>query len=481
MLILLDATALLSDPLCTGIAWRVTAHAAPAWNLRIIVPEVVVVEAIAGYRRRVAEAQVGLQRWGDKHARPLALGLAQKAAEAELEEAASSYSARLHEALNDLNATVIEPPDVAHRVLVERAAARRRPCDANGDGYRDTLNWLTLLGLASEYQDEQIVWVSDNSKDFGSDDEVGLHQDLVAELAAIGAESRVQWIRTLADVVLELATEHSPETPADLQAIQARLREQALSQFISAEVLTRAVEAPVNPRDCGLPIATRSAKIIAVGEPSDLKLDIRGAIGDGEAIARFALEAETTLQVELPPESNSEDPRFSVVSTVPIGITGHLLKPLRFSGLITLDRYARPQGGEFTRVTARNDDPGLLAWKLLANRRWMTGLDRPLVPPDVLKEWREQIGSEILRPWREQLGSAFVRQWQEQIGSEILRPWLEQMGSNLLKGWRQAGAQADRGDDVPAQDNGEEKPTSDENAESEGLGEDDDGDEPTDA
>lgn len=28
MLILLDATALLSDPLCTGTAWRVIAHAA---------------------------------------------------------------------------------------------------------------------------------------------------------------------------------------------------------------------------------------------------------------------------------------------------------------------------------------------------------------------------------------------------------------------------------------------------------------------
>src|SRR6266540_990392 len=102
MLILLDTTAILNDPLCRGIAWRVVAHAAPAWNLRLFVPEVVVAEAIAGYRRRIAEALVGLQRWGDKHAGPLGLGSVREAAEAALNEAASSYPASLREALSDL-------------------------------------------------------------------------------------------------------------------------------------------------------------------------------------------------------------------------------------------------------------------------------------------------------------------------------------------------------------------------------------------
>ena len=422
-------------------------------------PEVAVAEAIAGYRRRIEEAKAGLQRWGDKHAGPLGLRSAQEAAQAALEEAASSYPGILREALDDLNAAVVEPPEVAHMVVVERAAARRRPCDADGDGYRDTLNWLTLLGLASDHQDENIIWVSNNSKDFGSDDEAALHSDLIAELAAIDAQDRVRWIRTLGDLVLELATEHSLETSADLQAIQARLREETLSRFISAAVLTRAAGAPVKPRDCGLPTATTSAKIIAVGEPSNLEMNVRGAVGDGEAIAEFVLEAETSIQIELPPESSSDDPGFSTVSTDTAGITGQLVKPLRFSGLITLDRYARPQGGEFTRVTARDDDPGLRAWKLLAQRRRMTGIDRPLVPPDILRDWREQMGS-------------------LQIGSEFVRQMREQMGSNLLRA-QQVRTQADRNDEVPVQNNGEEKSAA-ENADSANLGEDDDREESTD-
>jgi hypothetical protein len=312
-----------------------------------------------------------------------------------------------------------------------------------------------LLALASEHRDQRIIWVSNNSDDFGSDDgEVQLHQVLVAELAGIGAEDRVQWIRTLPELVLVLAAEHSPEASDDLIAIQARLREQALSQFISTEVLASAVERPVNPRDCGLPTATTSAKITTVGEPHDLELNVRGAVGDSEAVVEFALEAETSILIDLPPNSSSDDSRLSIVSTDVTGTTGRLLKPLRFSGLITLDRYDRPQGGELTRVTARRDDPGLLAWKRLTQSQRFTGLDLPLVPPDVFKAWREQMGSEVFRGW-------------------------EQLGSQVLRGLRQPVAQPDRADDGPMPKNGEEQSTS-EDSKSESLSEADDSDKPTD-
>jgi PIN domain len=477
MFILLDTTAILSDPLCAGTAWRVVAHAAAAWNLRVFVPEVVVAEAIAGYRRRIHEAQVGFQRWADKHAGPLGLRSVHEAAQAELEEAVSSYPARLRETLNALNVTVIEPPEVAHMVLVERAAARRPPCNADGDGYRDTLNWLSLLALASEYRDERIVWVSNNSEDFGSDDnEVALHQDLVAELAAINAEDRVQWIRTLPDVVLALAAEHSPEAPADLAAIQARLREQALSQFISTEILTSAVERPVDPRECGLPTATRSAKIITVGEPNNLDANVRGAVGDSEAVVAFALEAETSIEIDLPPDSSSDDPRFSVVSADMAGSTGLLSKPLRFSGLITLDRYDRPQGGELTRVTARRDDPGLLVWKQLAKPRWPTGLERPVLSPEVLRGFQEwaQVSKRLQEQMQEQ-AQVFkgIQQW-----AQVFKGIQEQ--AQVFRRLQESVTQPDRPDDAPAPDNGEEESTSG-NSQSKNLSEANENDEPTDA
>jgi hypothetical protein len=213
---------------------------------------------------------------------------------------------------------------------------------------------------------------------------------------------------------------------------------------------------------------TRSARITTVGEPNHLEFEVRGAVGDSEAVVEFTLEAHTSILIELPPDSNWDDPGFSVVSTDVTATTGHLLKPLRFSGLITLDRYDRPQGGELTRVTARGDDPGLLAWR----RREQMG-------SDVLTRWQDQMGSSVLRRWQEQIGSSVLRRWQDQIGSSVLRQWQDQMGSDVLKRLRQPGAQLDRTDDAVTSESDEEQSTS-EDSKSKRPSEDE-SDEPPDA
>jgi len=68
VLVLLDATVIMNDPQLSGAAWRVIAHGATAWSVEVLVPEVVVIEATAGYVRRIHEARTGLDRWGQKHA-----------------------------------------------------------------------------------------------------------------------------------------------------------------------------------------------------------------------------------------------------------------------------------------------------------------------------------------------------------------------------------------------------------------------------
>jgi hypothetical protein len=419
MLVVLDTTAIISDPLCGGLAWRVLATAAPAWNVQVYVPEVVIIEAIAGYQRRIVEAAVGLTRWADKHAGPLGLAEVHQMSDRALVEAASSYAGRLRESLQELKAVVVKPPEVAHTTLVERAASRRRPCDDHGDGYRDTLNWLTVLSLASEYPDDQITWVSDNTHDFGMDNSSELHEDLVADLAAIGADKRVRWLRTLPDLVLTLAAEHAPEAPADLTAIQGRLRDEALSAYIEAEILAAAVGNSLDPRRCGLPTATTSAKVLAVGAPNELRLTVRGAVTANETVVEFDLEAETSIQLSLLPGATTDESSSAApIEAVPIAQD---LKPLKFSGFITLDRYDRPIGNELTRITAMDDDPGLSQWAILdANNPfpWVNLSpdmlkvlsQRPIVPSaSVSKLLGQQIPSaSVLKLFGQQVPSASV-------------------------------------------------------------------------
>ncbi len=127
MLILLDTTALVSDPLCVGVAWRVLVHAQQSWGVRVAISDVSVVETIAGYRRRLEEAVLGLDRWASRHA-ALGLDVEVQNLRQNFAERAADYPERLASALADAGVEVLAIPGVAHLTLVERATRCAHAC-----------------------------------------------------------------------------------------------------------------------------------------------------------------------------------------------------------------------------------------------------------------------------------------------------------------------------------------------------------------
>jgi hypothetical protein len=90
--------------------------------------------------------------------------------DADLKLARESYPAVL-DGLIALPGFVVEPyPDVSHAVLVERDLQRRLPFRASrarsSTGYRDVLIWLTVLDLAERYEDDEVLFVTNNSDDY---------------------------------------------------------------------------------------------------------------------------------------------------------------------------------------------------------------------------------------------------------------------------------------------------------------------------
>lgn len=73
MIVLLDSTALVSNPRRAGIAWKVLAHAAGRGDVRVCVTAVVVLEASAGLERRLEDARSELESWKRKYAGHLGL------------------------------------------------------------------------------------------------------------------------------------------------------------------------------------------------------------------------------------------------------------------------------------------------------------------------------------------------------------------------------------------------------------------------
>lgn len=325
MIVLLDATELIRDPFCEGIGWRVLAHAASAWKLRIVVSEVVVAEAVAHYQRHVSEARVGYERWIEKHGGPLGLSDVADAAMAAMTAASKSYGDRLRECLRAAGAEFIEPPDVPHMTLVVRAATRRPPCNAKGDGYRDTLNWLTVLAFTASDPGEEIACVTRDSQDFANAEQTGFSEPLLNELREGGADERVRLIGTIPDLVLALADALAPEGGKDLDAVRDRLRDESVLAYVADQVLAAVGEIHVDPRSCGLPVSTKTARIVEVGLPRNLALTVRGAVPGDETVAEFTVEADTALLVELVQSAGIEGDQWTVVSVDAAGVVARVV------------------------------------------------------------------------------------------------------------------------------------------------------------
>ncbi|MEU8749726.1 PIN domain-containing protein, partial [Streptomyces chartreusis] len=392
MIVLLDTTVFVADPHCGGTAWRVLAHAASAWDVRLLVPEVVIKEAVAGYRRRTEEALVGLQRQKEKHGGALGISSVYDDARARIDAEALGYPETLHRLLDDIGAQTVSPPEISHMELVERATQRRKPCDGSGNGYRDTLNWISVLNAAKEFN-EDIAWVSDNTTDFGREEGEGLHDDLAAEVRDIGAEGRVAWFRSLSDLILELTNERWPEFSDDLRRIQERLQSDSMESYLNEQTLASCVERSLSSSSCGFPLDARSATVKAVGALTDLTLSVRGASEEGEGIVEFVAVCPTTALVTLPITADVEG--LEVESVAEDRVTVWISKDLHFAGIITSDGYGRPVSGEVTKVAASPDDPGRRVWarRPASNslRDSVESMRRPLIDSRILESMRRPL------------------------------------------------------------------------------------------
>ena len=361
VIVLLDTTVFGADPTCAGNAWQVLALAAPTWGIRLAVTEVVVTEAVANYQREVETARAGLAGWAKKSHRLGVPGLddAFNHAERALSAGAADYAERLKEILKASGVEILRVARVPHMQIVARATARRRPCDHKGDGYRDTLNWLTLLARAKAKPEEQVVWVSNNTADFGSGNEDGhvvLHPNLIEDLDSISARGRVSWELSLADVVLALAAKHAPGSESGIKQVQEKVRSASVLEFLATELLPSAVQQPVSPRQCALPVETISAKLRSLENMRKLELVVKGLVIDGRAVAEFTVSVDAGIDAALSYPSDASG--MDTVTT-----TRFINKPLLLRGLVTLGRFEKPIGAELAAIESLPDDPDRSQWQ----------------------------------------------------------------------------------------------------------------------
>jgi hypothetical protein len=332
-----------------------------------VTSEVAVAEAVAGYRREVDRQTAALTKIAQGWGRLGAAGDEASTLEA-IAARASEYAGVLAESLEAAQVEVLPTPDVAHMDVVARSLARMPPCDSNGNGYRDTLIWLTFLALAAE--EEELVLVT-NDSDFMDESKDGFHPDLIAELERIGARDRAQLVQVLADVIVERADRSADKL--DLKELRSELKDKSVRAFVES-LLADVADTELDARACALPRSAQRNFVQDIGPMKDFKYSIKGGVREDEAVAEFSFRANTRIVVALP---EGEAPEH-YEATLPMPATGEALyvivKQLRYRGVLTLGRYGKPLSGEISRIAAKATDPGHASWRSRAED-WRTSSD----------------------------------------------------------------------------------------------------------
>jgi hypothetical protein len=154
MILVLDANAVVPNPELQGSTWRDITTAIRDGALTVIVPRIVAAEITA----RVQKNRRDQRPKSDVHRAPQSVQDAMQEAVDEVERWAAQYDAPIY--LDAEGIVIRDTPTVAHDEVALRAINRGRPFNENGGGYRDALHWYTVLDIALEHPDEEIVFVS---------------------------------------------------------------------------------------------------------------------------------------------------------------------------------------------------------------------------------------------------------------------------------------------------------------------------------
>lgn len=176
MIFVLDTTELRDQKRLEGGAFRLFLLARGRTNHRVCVPQVVLDEYFRAVRELMqsvaenVERDAGLLRryWGK-----LDVTIPN------VDEQYDGWRKYIEDRLRAARVEILPHPEVPHADVVARDIARRRPFNAKGQGYRDTLIWESILQLARASR-ERIVFITSNATDFVDDDVI--HADLRDDL-----------------------------------------------------------------------------------------------------------------------------------------------------------------------------------------------------------------------------------------------------------------------------------------------------------
>ncbi|MBY8863976.1 PIN domain-containing protein [Nocardia sp. CA2R105] len=358
-IVVVDSNVLAASPGLRRPEWLSLVEKKHDWSVRIVVPEVVLMETVNVVRRLWAEER---DRVASLKVRQFGLAEAQDSMLASIDRHSEGYEQWLRGHLDQIGVFVVPPPQVDLMELARRSSAKLAPYrkDKDKDCLRDTLIWFTVMAVAHENADEEVWFVSDNHQDFGpvagnwtgvktgerDDCPILFHHDLMADLDDGDLSGRVHYVVSVKRLEQHFAARFAPIADADLAGLVDRIDVGMLAE--------RLVEAAwgldLSPRQAALPLQAVAARIADAREQREGWSFSEGAgRGETRCTARFVVDTEIDIALV------RED------------LTGETeTKQLRLFGDVTVSMDGELQDLVVTSAEALPDDPMRPRWDGLA-------------------------------------------------------------------------------------------------------------------
>ncbi|MFD4432725.1 PIN domain-containing protein [Nocardia sp. NPDC058497] len=303
-IIVLDANIVIASPRLQNPTWQSLVDHRDDWNIRIVVPEVAVMEAAKNVPVRWGKTR-GLMP-NVRRFREFGHDGTLQAVLDDIDALIASYASDLDERLAAMGVEIVPPPaEVDLMDIARRAAVGRAPYSSGDkDGFRDALIWLSVIELAQDNPAAEVWFVSNNTDDFGpagTTDWTGpgtgdrdecpilFHSDLIEDLERLGLTERVRYVTNINSLEQRLAAQFAPITTEDLRA---KLDETQLTEKFGESVRSWRLD----PYLAALDPSTETAVISGTAPVSDSWQFHDGAQREEMGwTARFTVTADTVI------------------------------------------------------------------------------------------------------------------------------------------------------------------------------------------
>jgi hypothetical protein len=202
------------------------------WGL----PEIVFDEVIGKYKNNIVELNKNIKLI-NKEIKKLIDDDEITQKQIDEEKAYNKYKTSLKRLFrNTINMIMLPYPRKKHREIADRAIRKLKPFKENGDGYRDTLLWETILSVLASEKYANILFVTNDKKDFcirKGKNKGKLHPELISDINDLNLDiNKIEVFNSLYAIL----TKYIRPKLTDLNKIKSRLEKD--KYIISKEELS---------------------------------------------------------------------------------------------------------------------------------------------------------------------------------------------------------------------------------------------------